>query len=164
MPRYSCPLVIQKRYYFNLELLANTNKQEKVPLCVFPKDTTEWREWVLNRDHVDYLMLAVNSAPHSSRRSRSAVGNIILIWFLDCVTPFGSKPTQNILKPFCCVFGKDTLWYFLLLGSLEKHLNFIHISIKFHVDSNTLASREISRGNYLPFVLEPPLLSCETGG
>ena len=28
----------------NLELLVKTTKQGKVPLSVFPKDTTEWRE------------------------------------------------------------------------------------------------------------------------
>ena len=27
---------------------------------------------------------------------------------------------QNLLAPFCCVFGKDILGYFLLFGSLSK--------------------------------------------
>ena len=30
-------------YYCNLELLAKTTKQGKVPLSVFHNDTTEWR-------------------------------------------------------------------------------------------------------------------------
>ena len=29
---------------------------------------------------------------------------------------------QNLLKPFCCVVGKDTLRHFSLLGDLGKQL------------------------------------------
>ena len=24
---------------------------------------------------------------------------------------------QNLLNPFCCILGKDTLWHFFLLGT-----------------------------------------------
>ena len=41
-----------------------TTKLGKAPLSVFPKDTTEWREYILNRDHVDhnYGALTLNHA------------------------------------------------------------------------------------------------------
>ena len=47
--------------------------------------------------------------------------------------------------------------------SWQAVLNFSHISIKFQVNSNILASPEAGGGNYLPYVLAPPSLSCESG-
>ena len=37
-----------------MQLLTKTTKQGKVPYNVFLNDTTEWREYVLNRDHIDH--------------------------------------------------------------------------------------------------------------
>ena len=48
--------------------------------------------------------------------------------------------------------------------SWQAVLNFSHISIKFQVDSNILASPEADGGNFLPYVLAPPSLSYESGG
>ena len=45
-------------------MLAKTAEQDKEPKIVFPKDTTEWREWFLNRDHVDYKLGALTTQPH----------------------------------------------------------------------------------------------------
>ena len=47
-----------------LELLANTTKQGNVPYSVFPKNTTEWREWVSNRDHVVHKHGALTTRPY----------------------------------------------------------------------------------------------------
>ena len=33
---------------------------------------------------------------------------------------FDTVPVQNLLAPFCCVLGKDTLQHFSLLGGLGK--------------------------------------------
>ena len=43
---------------------------------------------------------------------------------------------------------------------------FVHTSLNHPVqaDSNILASLEAGRGNCVPYVLVPPLLSCESGG
>ena len=48
--------------------------------------------------------------------------------------------------------------------SLQAALNYSHISIKLQVDSNILASPEAGRGNCLPYVLVPLLLSYKSGG
>ena len=40
-----------------------TTKQRKVPQSVFPKGTTEWREWVLNRDRVGHEPGALTTRP-----------------------------------------------------------------------------------------------------
>ena len=37
-----------------MQLLTKTTKQGKVPESVFLKDKPEWREYVLNRDHIDH--------------------------------------------------------------------------------------------------------------
>ena len=48
------------------------------------------------------------------------------------------------------------------------YINYISIKliilIKFHMDSNILASPEAGWGNCSPYVLAPPSLSCESGG
>ena len=54
-------------YDCNLELLARTTRQENVPKSVFPKDTTEWLEWVLNRDRVGHKLGALNTRPRCQR-------------------------------------------------------------------------------------------------
>ena len=74
---------------------------------------------------------------------------------------FGSKPTCAILlspweRHFTALFPAWWSW--------QAALNFNHISIKLQPDSNILASPETGWGNYLPYVLAPPLLSCESGG
>ena len=69
-------------------------------------------------------------------------------------------PVHNPLTPFCCVHGKDTYGIFplvVLASSSESHF-----SIKLQADSNILASLEAGWGNYLPYVLAPPSLSCES--
>ena len=72
---------------------------------------------------------------------------------------------QNLLAPFCCVLGKDTLWHISLLWwSWQAVLNFSHISIKFQADSNILESLKAGRGKCLLYVLAPPLLSCKSRG
>ena len=48
--------------------------------------------------------------------------------------------------------------------SWQAVLNFSHISLKFQLDSNILASPEAARGNRLPNVLAPPSLFHELGG
>ena len=73
----------------------------------------------------------------------------------------GSKPTRAILL---CPWER----HFTVLSpawcSWQAVLNYSHISIKLQADSNIWASPEANRGNCLPYVLAPPLLSCESGG
>ena len=51
----------------------------------------------------------------------------------------------------------------LVWWSWQAVLNYSHISIKLQADSNILVSPEAGQGNFLPYVLVPPLLSCESG-
>ena len=46
---------------------------------------------------------------------------------------------------------------------LTRNSRKICISIKLQADSNMLASPEAGRGNCLPYVLVPLLLSCKSG-
>ena len=48
--------------------------------------------------------------------------------------------------------------------SWQAVLNYSHISIELQADSNILAFPEAGRGNCLPHVLVPLLLSCKSGG
>ena len=72
---------------------------------------------------------------------------------------FASKPTRAILLCPCYFTTFSPTWW-----SWQAVRNYSHISIKFQADSNVLASPEAGRGNCLPYVLAPPLLSCESGG
>ena len=60
----------------------------------------------------------------------------------------------NPLLPFCCILGKDALWYW----SWQAVLNFNHISINLQADSNILASPEAGLCNCLPYVQGSPYL------
>ena len=72
----------------------------------------------------------------------------------------GSKPTCAILLcPWEIHFTTlSPAWW-----SWQAVLNFNHISIKLQADSNILASSEAGQGNFLPDVLAPPLLFCQSG-
>ena len=72
----------------------------------------------------------------------------------------GSKPTCAILLcPWERHFTAHSPAWFR-----QAVLNYSYISIKLQADSNILASLEASRGDCLPYVLAPPLLSYESGG
>ena len=71
----------------------------------------------------------------------------------------GSKPTSAILSWKRHLTALSPAWW-----SWQAVLNYSHISIKFQVDSNILASPEAGRGNCLTYVLAPPSLSCKSGG
>ena len=73
----------------------------------------------------------------------------------------GSKPTHAILL---CPWERHFTALSLAWWSWKAVLNFSHISIKLQPDSNILASPEVGWGDCLPYVLVPPLLSCESGG
>ena len=62
-----------------------------------------------------------------------------------------------------CPWERHFTAFFPVWWSWQAVLNFKHISIKLQADSNILASLEVGQGNCLPYVLEPPLLSCELG-
>ena len=78
---------------------------------------------------------------------------------------FDLKPSHTIPFGFCCALGKDTLWHSSpAWWSWQAVLNLSHISIKLQADCNILVSLKAGRGNCLPYVLVPSLLSCESGG
>ena len=66
------------------------------------------------------------------------------------------KYKQNV-KSYSCnyvVFMEKTLYgTFPCLVVLTSNLNFSHISIKFHMNSNVLASPKAGQGNCLDYVL-----------
>ena len=68
----------------------------------------------------------------------------------------GSKSTRAILL---CPWKRYFMALFPAWWSWQAVLNLSHIFIKFQADSNILASPEAGRGNCLPYVLAPPLLS-----
>ena len=71
-------------------------------------------------------------------------------------------------KPTCAIQLCPWKRHFTALSpawcSWKAVLNFNHISAKLQADSNILASLEAGQGNCLPYVLVPPLLSCESEG
>ena len=71
-------------------------------------------------------------------------------------------------KPTCAILLCPWERHFTALSpawwSWKAVLNYSHISIKLQADSNTSASLEAGRGNCLPYVLVPLLLSCKTEG
>ena len=79
---------------------------------------------------------------------------------------------QNLLAPYCCVSGKDTLRHFPPFGGLSKQiLNFSHISVKqkkqikkISTGQQYLGISEVGLGNCLPYGIAAPPLSCESGG
>ena len=73
----------------------------------------------------------------------------------------GSKPTRAILL---CPWERHFTALFPAWWSWQAVLNFSYISIKLQTDSNILAFPEAGWGNFLFYVLAPPLLSCESGG
>ena len=73
----------------------------------------------------------------------------------------GSKPTCAILL---CPWERHFTALFSAWWSWQAVLNCSNISNKLLVDSNILASPKAGWGNCLPYVLAPPLLSCESGG
>ena len=44
-------------------MLAKTTKQGKDRKMFFPKNTIDWRDWVLNRDHFDHKHGALTTRP-----------------------------------------------------------------------------------------------------
>ena len=72
-----------------------------------------------------------------------------------------SKPTRAILL---CPWERHFTALSPAWWSWKAVLNYSHISIKFQVDSNILASPEAGQGNHLPYVSAPLSLSCESGG
>ena len=74
---------------------------------------------------------------------------------------FASKPTRAILL---CPWERHFTTFSPAWWSWQAVRNYSHIFIKFQADSNILASPKAGRGNCLPYVLAPPLLSCESGG
>ena len=76
--------------------------------------------------------------------------------------------TIKILLPTCaillCPWERHLAAHSPARWSWQAALNYSHISIKLQADSNILASPEAGRGNCLPFVLAPLLLSCESKG
>ena len=73
----------------------------------------------------------------------------------------GLKPTCAILL---CSWERHFTAHSPAWWSWQAVLNYSHISIKLQVDSNILVFPEGGWGNCLPYVLAPPLLSCESGG
>ena len=73
----------------------------------------------------------------------------------------GSKSTQAILL---CPWERHFMAHCPAWWSWQAVLNYSHISIKLQADSNILLSLEAGQGNWLPYVLAPLLLSCESGG
>ena len=78
-----------------------------MPYSVFPKDTTEWRKWVLNRDHVDHQSGALTTRPRCRRH----------FFFFVCSV----CQAMNILTrgPILCLTNLNpgcTAWVFLLAG------------------------------------------------
>ena len=73
----------------------------------------------------------------------------------------GSKPTCAILL---CPLERHFMAHSPAWWSWQAVLNYSYIFIKLQVDSNILVSPEAGQGNCLPYVLAPPLLSCESGG
>ena len=72
-----------------------------------------------------------------------------------------NEPTRAILL---CPWERHFTAHSPAWWSWKAVLNYSHISIKLQADSNILASPEAGRGNCLPYVLAPPLLSCESRG
>ena len=73
----------------------------------------------------------------------------------------GSKLICAILL---CSWERHIMALSFACWSWQAVLNFNHISIKFQANNNILASLKAGWGNCLPYVLVPPLLSCESGG
>ena len=73
----------------------------------------------------------------------------------------GSKLTHAILLfPWLRHFTTHSpAWW-----SWQAVLSYSHISIKLQADSNIMVFPEEGRGNWLPYVLAFPSLSCESGG
>ena len=80
-------------------------------------------------------------------------------------------PTHTILL---CPWERHSMAFSPAWWSWQAVINFSHIFIKFHADSNILASPEAGQAimealidrvsNCLPYLLVPPLFSCESGG
>ena len=73
----------------------------------------------------------------------------------------GSKPTHAILL---CPWERHFTEHSPAWWSWQAILNYSHILMKLQADSNILVSPEAGRGNCLPYVLAPLLLSCKSGG
>ena len=55
------------------------------------------------------------------------ISSVVEWWSIVIVISMVS--VQNLLAPFCCVLGKETLWHFPLLGSLGKQFQISVISL-----------------------------------
>ena len=73
----------------------------------------------------------------------------------------GSKPTRAILL---CPWERHFTAFSPACWSWKTVLNYSHIFIKLQADSYIFVFSEAGWGNCLPYVLAPPLLSCESGG
>ena len=72
-----------------------------MPQSVFPKDTTEWREWVLNQDHVGYKPGALTARPRcrqstSDNLVKSYRASFVLYHMIVFVR---HKPLCSIARP-----------------------------------------------------------------
>ena len=85
------------------------------------------------------------------------VGSVVE-WLKRRAYDLGSKPVRAILL---CPWERHFTALSSAWWSLQAVLNYSHISIKLQADSNILVSPEAGWGNYLPYVLAPPSLSCE---
>ena len=63
----------------------------KAPLSVFLKDTTEWREWVLNRDHVGDEHGALTTRPRCRQVNLMKSVNFMKERYRTC-----SKTNENL--------------------------------------------------------------------
>ena len=72
----------------------------------------------------------------------------------------GSKSTHAILL---CLWERHFMGLSPAWWSWKAVLNYSHISIKLQMDNNILAFPVAVQGNYLPYILAPPLFSCKLG-
>ena len=96
-------------------------------------------------------------------KAQCCIGSLVK-WLERCAYGqhgLGLKPTRIILL---CPWEKNFTALSPAWWSWQAVLNYSHISVKLQADTNILASPEVGRGNYLPYVLAPPSLSCESGG